>query len=79
MPDYSKYMPAMGDTHVAGNDYASDSSMGFKSEVAHVLESYAARNVSIPAMMEQALFNDTAREEFLDNVMESIVASHLHR
>lgn len=75
MPDYSKYMPAMGDTHVAGNDYASDSSMGFKSEVAHVLESYAARNVSIPAMMEQALFNDTAREEFLDNVMESIVAS----
>ena len=72
MPGYNSYIPAMNDTQVAGNDYASDSSMGFKAEVSKVLESYAAHGVSVSDMMHQVLTSPTAREQFLDTVMESI-------
>lgn len=72
MPGYNSYMPAMNDTQVAGNDYASDSSMGFKAEVSKVLESYAAHGASVSDMMQRVLFSETAREQFLDTVMESI-------
>ena len=71
----SDYLPNMTDTHVAGNDYSSDSSLGFKSEVAKVLESYQSRGVSLYDMMHGVLYNATAREQFMDNVMESITSS----
>ena len=75
MPGYNSYIPAMENTQVAGNDYASDSSMGFKAEVSKVLESYAAHGVGIADMMSRVLTSPTAREEFLDTVMESIADS----
>ena len=75
MPGYNSYIPAMNDTQIAGNDYASDSSMGFKAEVSKVLESYAAHGVGIADMMSRVLTSPTAREEFLDTVMESIADS----
>ena len=76
MPGYSDYKPGLGQTtQIAGNDYASDDSMGFKQDVAHVLESYQARGTSLSDMMQQVLFSSTAREEFLSSVMESIMAS----
>lgn len=75
MPGYNEYKPALGQTQIAGNDYASDDSMGFKADVAHVLESYQARGTSLSDMMQQVLFSSTAREEFLSNVMESIMTS----
>lgn len=76
MPGISGYMPGVGQTtQVAGNDYASDRSMGFKAEVASVLESYQARGTSVSDLMQQVMFNPTARDQFLDNVMESITAS----
>ena len=75
MPGYNSYIPAMENTQIAGNDYASDSSMGFKAEVSKVLESYAAHGVGIADMMSRVLTSPTAREEFLDTVMESIADS----
>lgn len=75
MPGYNSYMPAMNDTQVAGNDYASDSSMGFKAEVSKVLESYQAHGTSISDVMHQVLYSPTAREQFMDTVMESIAES----
>ena len=75
MPRYTGYTPAMQETPVVGNDYASDSSMGFKSEVAHVLESYQARGTSLNDLMQRVLYSNTARHEFMDNVMESITSS----
>lgn len=72
----NEYMPGMGQTtQIAGNDYAADSSMGFKADVAHVLESYQARGNSVSDMMQQVLFSSTAREEFMNSVMESILTS----
>lgn len=75
MPGYSTYMPDMKETVVAGNDYASDHSMGFKAEVSHVLESYQSRGTSVNDLMNQVLFSNTAREQFMQNVMESITTS----
>jgi hypothetical protein len=75
MPGYGDYVPTMGDTHVAGNDYASDRSMGFKAEVSAVLESYQQRGTSLNDLMQQVLYSPTAREQFMDNVMESITSS----
>ena len=68
-------MPVMGETQIAGNDYSSDRSMGFKAEVAAVLESYQQRGTSVTDLMSQVMYSPMAREEFLDNVMESITSS----
>ena len=75
MPGYNSYIPAMSDTQVVGNDYTSDVSMGFKAEVAKVLESYQAAGTSVYDMMQQVLSSPTAREQFMDTVMESITNS----
>ena len=75
MPGYNSYIPAMSDTQVVGNDYTSDASMGFKAEVAKVLESYQAAGTSVYDMMQQVLSSPTAREQFMDTVMESITNS----
>lgn len=75
MPGYDRFTPAMGETQIVGNDYASDSSYGFKQEVASVLESYQSKGTSVADLMHQVMYNTTQREQFMDTVMESIVAS----
>lgn len=75
MPGYNGLTPTFETTQVVGNDYSADRSHGFKSEVSGVLESYQAHGTSVSDLMQQVMFNQTAREQFMDTVMESITAS----
>lgn len=73
MPGYTAF--STEPTAVVGNDYKSDSSQGFKNDVAAILGNYTRRGISISNAMESIMTSPTAREQFLDSVMESVVAS----
>lgn len=73
MPGYG-INPMTNTTPVVGNDYKSDSSQGFKSEVSAILGSYTRTN-TLAGAMEQIMSSPTARGQFLDAVMESITTS----
>lgn len=72
MARYDSNIPT---TKVVGNDYRSDADYGFKQEVAHAFESYAARNVNLSTDFGKIIESPTMRAEFLDNVLESLTNS----
>ncbi len=63
--------------NVVGNNYAADDSLGFKDEVKHTFESYASQGVSLSQDMLNVISSPSTKQEFMDNVLESIVTSSL--
>lgn len=64
-------------TNVVGNDYTSDSSAGFKGEVMHAFESYAAEGTDISQDLLSIISSPTRKQEFIDTVLESLTTSPL--
>lgn len=58
-------------TKVVGNDYVSDGDAGFKAEVSHAFESYAAKGINLSNDMLGIITNPHERQEFLGTLMES--------
>lgn len=58
MARYDSNIPT---TKVVGNDYRSDADYGFKQEVAHAFESYAARNVNLSTDFGKIIERPTMR------------------
>jgi hypothetical protein len=63
--------------NVVGNNYASDDSLGFKSEVEHVFESYNAQGIDLIKDMGDIISNPETKQEFVSNVCESLTNSQL--
>ena len=66
---------AKNTNNVVGNDYASNDSLGFKSEVSGVLESYMAQGVNLITDLGSIISNEETKNEFVDNVCESLTNS----
>lgn len=63
--------------NVVGNNYTSDSSLGFKEEVRGVFESYEGQGVSLASDFMSVLGSPQNKQEFIDTVMESLTTSSL--
>ena len=63
--------------NVVGNNYASDDSLGFKGEVREVFESYTGQGVDLIKDMGALISNPETKQEFVDNVCESLMTSPL--
>lgn len=61
--------------NVVGNNYKSDNSLGFKSEVKHAFESYQQRGINLTNAFMSILTSPENREEFIGNVIESLTTS----
>ncbi len=61
--------------NVIGNTKFADNSAGFKSEVKHIFESYAQQGVSLSSDLLSIMENPTSRQDFIDNVVESVTDS----
>lgn len=63
--------------NVIGNTRYSDDSAGYKSEVKHIFESYANQGVNLSAVndLSNIISSPSARDEFISNVVESVVES----
>ena len=67
-------MNSMKPTRVIGNDYASDSDLGFKQEVRGVFESYAQQGVNLANNFLDVITAPTQRQEFMDTLTESFTS-----
>lgn len=74
MPNFNEMTSV---NNVVGNNYNADNSVGFKSEVKHVFESYSAHGVDIANDLLSVITSPTAKQEFIGNVIESLTASPL--
>jgi hypothetical protein len=63
--------------NVVGNNYSTDSSLGFKEEVKHCFESYSGQGVNLSTDLMDIISNPTAREEFVGTICESLTTSEL--
>ena len=72
--NYSQNVPT---NNVVGNNYNIDSSLGFKEEVKHVFESYTGQGVNLTNDFMSVISSPEARQEFVDNVCESLTTSDL--
>ena len=61
--------------NVVGNNYKSDNSLGFKSEVKHAFESYQQRGINLTNAFMSILTSPENREEFIGSVIESLTTS----
>jgi len=61
--------------NVVGNNYNIDNSLGFKEEVKHCFESYSSQGVNLSNDLMSIISSPSARQEFVSNVLESLVTS----
>lgn len=61
--------------NVVGNNYNTDDSLGFKEEVAGCFESYQGRGLNLATDIMSVLSNPVTRQQFQDDVMESVTSS----
>lgn len=74
----SNYANNVPTNNVVGNDYSVDDSLGFKEEVKHIFESYTGQGVNIASQdFLSVLSSPETRQEFIDNVVESLTTSEL--
>lgn len=74
----SNYADNVPTNNVVGNDYSVDDSLGFKEEVKHIFESYTGQGVNIASQdFLSVLSSPETRQEFIDNVVESLTTSEL--
>lgn len=64
-------------TQVIGNDYAADTSAGFKGEVKHVFESYMGQGVDLANDMLSVITSPASKQSFIDSLLESVTTSPL--
>jgi hypothetical protein len=63
--------------NVIGNNYAVDNSVGFKSEVKHIFESYAGEGVNLSSDFLGVLTSSAAKESFIGDMLDSLSTSPL--
>jgi len=61
--------------NVIGNDYSVDDSLGYKEEVKHIFESYQGSGVNLVTDLMQIISSPESKEEFINNVCESLTTS----
>lgn len=64
--------------NVVGNVAVSDDSLGFKSEVQGVFESYLTQGVNLIQSLPQIIGDETSKQEFIGAMMESMTSSPLY-
>ena len=67
----------MPKNNVVGNNYSTDSSLGFKEEVKHCFESYNGQGINLSTDLMDIISNPSAREEFVGSICESLTTSDL--
>lgn len=58
--------------NVVGNNYHADNSLGFKDEIKQCFESYQGQGINLATDMMTVLGSPEVRQQFVDNVMESV-------
>lgn len=76
MPSKYYNMDADADSVVVGNTRASDTSIGFRTDIQNMFERYATEGIDIARELNQIAGREDLRQQFVENCCESVNSTH---